>query len=289
MKNKNKQKKNKLLKLIFGSTSLAIPIFMVILICSLMILDFFGVELTEQKIQSNKAYATSYKEAVNNNLENGYVPLQRILYFYLEDSSTDINELYKMNQNVLSKNTKEINVVCNNDKMKNKGACTENNLKINSEYLKVTDARFNFPLKDVKYTVTSFYNEERIIFDKKDFHNGWDFAVDARTPVYSVCSGVIETIKYTQNANIPFNQSNNKIGNTITIKCDTDYQEVFYVKYAHLYPNSSKVNVGDRVEHWQEIASVGTTGYSTGNHLHYQVVNSDGKLIDGMQLINFNL
>ena len=32
-----------------------------------------------------------------------------------------------------------------------------------------------------------------------------------------------------------------------------------------------KVKVGDKVTHWQEIASVGTTGYSTGNHLHYEL------------------
>lgn len=33
--------------------------------------------------------------------------------------------------------------------------------------------------------------------------------------------------------------------------------------------------MGDKVTHWTEVASVGTTGHSTGNHLHYQVENSN--------------
>lgn len=37
---------------------------------------------------------------------------------------------------------------------------------------------------------------------------------------------------------------------------------------------------------WQKIATVGTTGYSTGNHLHFQV-SLDSKKIDGMSLIDF--
>ena len=38
----------------------------------------------------------------------------------------------------------------------------------------------------------------------------------------------------------------------------------------------------------QKIAGVGTTGYSTGNHLHFQV-SLNGKYIDGLSLIDFNL
>ena len=59
--------------------------------------------------------------------------------------------------------------------------------------------------------------------------------------------------------------------------------------YAHLYPDSAKVKVGDKVNHWTEIAEVGTTGYSTGNHLHYQVNDENKKAIDGMQFIDFSL
>ena len=41
-----------------------------------------------------------------------------------------------------------------------------------------------------------------------------------------------------------------------------------------------------KVKSWQKIAGVGTTGYSTGPHLHYQV-SLNGETIDGMSLIDF--
>ena len=46
------------------------------------------------------------------------------------------------------------------------------------------------------------------------------------------------------------------------------------------------VKVGDKVKGWQQIEEVGTTGYSTGPHLHYQV-SLNGSYIDGMSLIDF--
>ena len=51
--------------------------------------------------------------------------------------------------------------------------------------------------------------------------------------------------------------------------------------------HSAKVDVGDKVIQWQEIGGIGTTGYSTGNHLHFQVKNN-GRNVDGMSLIDFN-
>lgn len=284
----NKKKKNIFFKIIAGSSILTIIFVMVILICVLMILDFFGTSLTKEKVQSNADYADAYKSSLNKYLKNGYVPLQRILYFHLEDSSLSIDTLYAMNQNSTSKTTKEIEEVCEDQRVKSHGTCTESNLKENEEYLKVPTKRFNFPL-DFNFTVTSFFNEERVIYGKSNVHNGWDFAVPAQNPVYSVCSGTVEKVNFTQNENIPYDQSKNEIGNIITIKCDGDYSEVYYVTYAHLFPNSAKVKVGDTVNHWTQVASAGTTGHSTGNHLHYQVQDSNRNLLDGMQLVDLTL
>ena len=72
---------------------------------------------------------------------------------------------------------------------------------------------------------------------------------------------------------------------TCPISCDVN-DLTYKVLYAHLYPNSAKVRTNDNVTKGQLIASVGTTGYSTGNHLHYQV-SLDGKVVDGMSLIDF--
>lgn len=62
--------------------------------------------------------------------------------------------------------------------------------------------------------------------------------------------------------------------------------KLILVFYMHLYPNSYLVKKGQNVSKGDLIAGVGTTGMSTGNHLHFQV-NLNGKEIDGMKLINF--
>ena len=285
---KKKKKKNIILAIIGGSSILTIAFCMVILICVLMIFDFFGAKLTKEKVQNNAEYADAYTSAANKYLKDGYVPLQRILYFHLEDTSLSIDTLYTMNQNKESKTAKEISSVCEDTRVKNMVACSDANIKENEGYLVVSTGHFNFPL-DVNYTITSFFNEQRIIYGESNVHNGWDLAVPAQTPVYSVCSGTVYKVNYTQSQNLPYDQSGNNVGNSITIKCDEDYDETFYVLFAHLYPNSAKVKVGDKVNHWTEVASAGTTGHSTGNHLHYQVMDKDFKLMDGMQLIDFTL
>ena len=68
--------------------------------------------------------------------------------------------------------------------------------------------------------------------------------------------------------------------------CEVDDDLTYRVIYAHLYPDSANVEVGDEVKVGDEIAQVGTTGYSTGPHLHFQVIK-DGSNVDAMSLIDF--
>ena len=72
----------------------------------------------------------------------------------------------------------------------------------------------------------------------------------------------------------------------IYLDCEVD-DLTYTVMYAHLYPNSAKVEVGDEVKAGDELAGVGTTGYSTGPHLHFQVM-LNGEKVDGMSLIDFS-
>jgi len=283
-----KKKGNTILKIIFSSSILTASFFVVIAICVMMILNFFGAKITLSTIDNNYEYSDEYQKVLNTNLKNGYVPLARILYFYLEDDTLTFDEIYKYNINTKTKILKSIESVCKEERLKNLVACTESNIKDNKEFLEISNQYFNFPLAD-DYTITSYYNQERIIFEESDRHNGWDFAVDAETPIYSVCKGRVEKIVHTQEENVSYDVSGNSIGNTITLKCDEDYGETFYVLFAHIYPNSFKVKVGDKVNHYTEIAKVGTTGYSTGNHLHYQVYDSEWNVIDGMQLVDLSL
>ena len=285
---KKKKSKKVIWSIIGGSTILSTAVAMAILIAVLMIFDFFGTKLTKEKVQHNAEYADAYTQAVNKYLKDGYVPLQRLLYFHLEDDSLTLDALYTMNQNKEQKTAREISAVCEDQRVKNMVACTETNIADNKDYLEVSTGHFNLPL-DKDFTITSFFNEERVIYGVSNVHGGWDLAAPAKTPVYSVCSGTVDKVTFTQNENVPYDQSGNNVGNLITIKCDEDYDETYYVIFAHLYPNSAKVIVGDKVNHWTQVAEVGTTGHSTGNHLHYQVENANREKLDGMQFIDFTL
>ena len=118
-----KKKKNLFLKIIGGSSILSIAFAMIILICVLMIFDFFGTKITKEKVQANAEYADAYTQTVNKYLKDGYVPLQRLLYFHLEDTTLSLDALYKMNQNTETKTAKEIKSVCEDQRLKNMVAC----------------------------------------------------------------------------------------------------------------------------------------------------------------------
>ena len=73
----------------------------------------------------------------------------------------------------------------------------------------------------------------------------------------------------------------------IYLDCPIDEELTYTVIYAHLYPGTAKVKEGDSVKVGDELAGIGTTGYSTGPHLHFQV-QVDGENVDGMSLIDFS-
>ena len=125
--------------------------------------------------------------------------------------------------------------------------------------------------------------EERVVFEKLDYHSGWDLASRNNDSINSVCDGIVKTVSFTQTYNTTNTSAG--LGNYISIDCNVG-DITYTVLYGHLYPNSSKVVVGQLVQAGQQIAEEGTTGYSTGPHLHYQV-KLNGENIDGMSLINF--
>ena len=87
------------------------------------------------------------------------------------------------------------------------------------------------------------------------FHYGLDFAASAGTPIYAAASGKVIYSGY----------NNGGYGKLIIIDHGNGYQ-TYYAHCSSLY-----VNVGDYVSQGQNIAGVGTTGNSTGNHLHFEV------------------
>ena len=269
------------------SSFFVLQIFLVV-VGALIIFSFFGGSLTVKTFKENMDYAKEYRKVLNKYLEMGYVPLERILYFYFEDDLISFDKYYLLNLKKDERTYENILKVCEKDELKDFDVCEEDFIEESEIDSEVIDKKFNFPLNTIDYSITSFYGEERIVYDDINYHKGWDFATKEQTPVYSVCNGTVKSVVFTQKENKPFDVSLNSVGNTITISCD-DYDEEYDVIFMHLYPESSKVKVGDKVEHFKEVASVGTTGYSTGNHLHYQVNNKNNEAVDGMLFINFDM
>lgn len=93
------------------------------------------------------------------------------------------------------------------------------------------------------------------IYHTQKFHAGIDFAVPKKTPVYA-----------TGNGTVTWAAERGSFGNLIVI----DHGYGYTTRYAHL--DSFKVQKGDKVVRGQVIALSGSTGKSTGPHLHYEVL-----------------
>lgn len=251
-------------------------------------MDFFGTDVTDNYVEDNIDYADSYLEVLNENItnaNNGYIPLQRILYFYLEDNSLSFSEIYNDNLDKDLKQMLPIEEVCQIEKYRYYDVCKTENIEESNQINELQTKPFSPPLDFKLSTITSFFMQERIVYGSYGVHKAIDIASSGESPVYSVADCMVKAIDFPYSQNIIDKTGGG--GNNISLECPID-DVTYIVRYMHLFPNSSKVSVGDSVKQGQKIAEVGTTGYSTGNHLHFQV-EINGNQVDGLSLIDFNL
>ena len=97
---------------------------------------------------------------------------------------------------------------------------------------------------------------------KRNFHAGVDFAGPSGSKVVAVAAGVVVTAKYKK-----------ALGNTVEINHGNGYT----TRYAHNKVNL--VKAGDTVKKGQAIALLGSSGRSTGPHVHFEVL-IDGKSVN---------
>lgn len=258
-----------------------------VLVGCLITLDFFGSNVTDGYVEGNTQYSFMYTGVLNKNIKagNGYVSLSRLVYFYNANNKLTFDEIYTDNLDNELKQVKPISEVCKLEKYKKLYVCTDSEIKKTGQINEIQIKPFVAPLPLANMTTTSYFMHERVIYGKQSIHKAWDFGAPAQTPVYSSCDGTVKNVSFTYSENIS-NPNDTTGGNTIKIVCDSDVN--YTISYAHLYPKSNKVKIGDKVKQGQLIATVGTTGYSTGNHLHFQVENENGDVVDGMSLIDFS-
>ncbi|MDE0215121.1 MAG: M23 family metallopeptidase, partial [bacterium] len=92
------------------------------------------------------------------------------------------------------------------------------------------------------------------IFGTVRFHAGLDYAANTGDPIQAAASGTVIQV-----------QSRGGYGNTIVI----DHGGGWTTLYAHL--SRYDVSVGDQVAIGEVIGGIGSTGWSTGPHLHFEI------------------
>jgi len=116
--------------------------------------------------------------------------------------------------------------------------------------------------------VSSRFGKRRDPFTgRQEYHRGIDFAGQNGTNVVAVAAGVITEAK-----------DSNGYGNLIEI----DHGNGYVTRYGH--NSEMEVKVGDAVKRGQVVAKMGSTGRSTGPHVHFEVLKN-GVHVDPMKFI----
>ena len=115
---------------------------------------------------------------------------------------------------------------------------------------------------------SSFGKRKHPILGFTKLHTGTDFAAPKGTPIMASGDGIVTRAKWCGGG-----------GNCVKIKHNSTYQTV----YAHMSKFGRGIKKGIRVKQGQIIGYVGSTGLSTGPHLHYEVIEN-GKKINSQKL-----
>ncbi len=113
---------------------------------------------------------------------------------------------------------------------------------------------FTFPVASYTRISEEYGNRIHPILKVPQFHNGIDIAAPGGTAIYAAYNGKVVAADYSSS-----------MGNYVMI----DHGDSLYTVYMHA--SALYVSKGAEVSKGQKIAAVGSTGRSTGNHLHFSV------------------
>ena len=146
------------------------------------------------------------------------------------------------------------------DKQGSEGHYDKNGKSVKKALMKtpINGARLSSPFGMRKHPIDGF----------NKMHRGTDFAAPMGTPIMASGNGVIKKAGWCGGG-----------GNCVKIKHNSTYQTV----YAHMSKFARGIKPGVRVKQGQTIGFVGSTGKSTGPHLHYEVI-VNGKKVNSQRL-----
>tara|TARA_A100000164_G_scaffold361254_1_gene375791 strand:- start:185 stop:1474 length:1290 start_codon:yes stop_codon:yes gene_type:complete len=146
------------------------------------------------------------------------------------------------------------------DKKGSEGHYDRNGKSVKKALMKtpINGARLSSPFGMRKHPIDGF----------NKMHRGTDFAAPEGTPIMASGDGLVKKAGWCGGG-----------GNCIVIKHNSTYQTI----YAHMSKFAKGVRSGVRVKQGQTIGYVGSTGKSTGPHLHYEVI-INGKKVNSQKL-----
>ncbi len=174
--------------------------------------------------------------------------------------STKEQEMYKMSSDIQSKEAAireyEAEIASQNETIKAlEAAVAEERKRLGEEQGRKYDGgMFTWPAPSYTRISDEYGNRQHPILGIQQFHNGLDMAAPGGSSILAAYDGKVVAATYS-----------NSMGNYIMI----DHGDSLYTIYMHA--SALYVSKGAEVSKGDKIAAVGSTGRSTGNHLHFSV------------------
>ena len=131
----------------------------------------------------------------------------------------------------------------------------------------ITKSLMKTPINGARLS-SSFGMRKHPILGYNKMHRGTDFAAPSGTPIMASGSGTVTRARWCGGG-----------GNCVKIKHNSTYETI----YAHMKAFAKGIKEGRKVKQGQIIGYVGSTGLSTGPHLHYEVI-VNGKKVNSQKL-----
>ena len=239
------------------------------------ILQLYKKEVVVKKVITNNLYSSAVSSGVEPNIIVEFarifgfeVDFQRdirkgdwfeIFYEKFEDENNKVRDTGKIIFASMYVNGEEINLY--NFKYKNE----EDYYDIKGK--SITKSLMKTPINGARLS-SSFGMRKHPILGYNKMHRGTDFAAPSGTPIMASGSGTITRARWCGGG-----------GNCVKIKHNSTYETI----YAHMKSFAKGIKEGRKVKQGQIIGYVGSTGLSTGPHLHYEVL-INGKKVNSQKL-----
>ena len=239
------------------------------------ILQLYKKEVVVKNVIRNNLYSSAMDSGVEPNIIIEFarifgfeVDFQRdirkgdwfeILYEKFEDDNNKVRDTGKIIYASIYVNGEELNLY--NFRYKNE----EDYYDIKGK--SITKSLMKTPINGARLS-SSFGMRKHPILGYNKMHRGTDFAAPSGTPIMASGSGTITRARWCGGG-----------GNCVKIKHNSTYETI----YAHMKAFAKGIKEGRKVKQGQIIGYVGSTGLSTGPHLHYEVV-VNGKKVNSQKL-----